>query len=683
MRDAEDALGVREIGNRLAQHHTYGDSRHGHSGRLAHVGHGARGTRVHFQNVHFAVFHRVLHIHQSDNREGAGQLFGIGFDGRQRLRGERGRRQHTTGVARMHAGFFDVLHDAGDQDSAGGIGDGIHVHFSSVLKEAVDQHRTALREGNRLLHVAADGVLIVGDHHGAAAQHVTGADQHRESNGASHRNSLFRVGGGAVGGRRNLEIVEQLAEKLAIFGQVDVGRIRSDDRNSRGFERERQREWRLSTKLNDHAVGLLGVANVQHFFERERLEVEAVTGVVIGGDRFRIAIDHDRLDTEFLQREGRVAATVIELDALPDAVGSAAENHYLLTRCDVRLALGFVARVEVGSEAFEFRGAGIYTIEDRFDAQLLAAGAHLQRRNLPGTREITIGDAVALRQQELLPRGGRERPFRHFLFEIHHFAHLAQEPGINGGQLMHFRFRVAVLEGEADVTQAVGIGGDQASLDQVFLKNGSAIGLAGFQAPHALAQRLLEGASDGHYFADAFHLRAEHWLGAGEFLKLPAWDLDDYVVDRRLEAGRRQTRNVVLDFIEPIAHGQLGGDLRDGESGSFRGQRRAARHPRIHFDDDHAPGFGIDGELHVGAASIHADLSQARQCRVAHHLILAVGECLRRSNRDGIARVHAHGIEVFNGAYDDGVVGLIAHHFELEFLPAEDALFDQHFMHRR
>ena len=39
--------------------------------------------------------------------------------------------------------------------------------------------------------------------------------------------------------------------------------------------------------------------------------------------------------------------------------------------------------------------------------------------------------------------------------------------------------------------------------------------------------------------------------------------------------------------------------------------------------------------------------------------------------------MHAHGIEVFNGADDDDVVGEVAHHLELVFLPAEDALFDQ------
>ena len=139
--------------------------------------------------------------------------------------------------------------------------------------------------------------------------------------------------------RRNVRVVEQLAEQLAILGEIDVVRIGADDRHARLLQRQRQIERRLAAELHDHAVGLLGVADVQHVFERERLEVQAVAGVVIGGDGFRIAVDHDRFDAELLQREGGVAAAVIELDSLPDAVGTAAENHDFLAIRSERLRL--------------------------------------------------------------------------------------------------------------------------------------------------------------------------------------------------------------------------------------------------------------------------------------------------------------------------------------------------------
>ena len=132
------------------------------------------------------------------------------------------------------------------------------------------------------------------------------------------------------GGRRNAQIVEQLAEQLAVFGEIDVGGIGADDRNAGGLQRQSEIQRRLPAELHDDAVGLLDVVDVQNFFERERLEVEAIAGVVVGRDRLRIAVDHDRFVIELLQREGGVAAAVVELDALADAVGAAAENHDLL-----------------------------------------------------------------------------------------------------------------------------------------------------------------------------------------------------------------------------------------------------------------------------------------------------------------------------------------------------------------
>ena len=71
-----------------------------------------------------------------------------------------------------------------------------------------------------------------------------------------------------------------------------------------------------------------------------------------------------------------------------------------------------------------------------------------------------------------------------------------------------------------------------------------------------------------------------------------------------------------------------------------------------------------------------------RERAVAHHLILAVGQGLRGRDGDGIAGVHAHRVEVLDRADDDAVVRQVAHHLQLEFLPAERALFDQHFVNR-
>ena len=45
--------------------------------------------------------------------------------------------------------------------------------------------------------------------------------------------------------------------------------------------------------------------------------------------------------------------------------------------------------------------------------------------------------------------------------------------------------------------------------------------------------------------------------------------------------------------------------------------------------------------------------------------------------------MHAHRIDVFDGADDDAVIFLVAHHLHLELFPAEHRFFDQHFGGRR
>ena len=80
----------------------------------------------------------------------------------------------------------------------------------------------------------------------------------------------------------------------------------------------REIQRRLSAELHDHAFRFFLVVNIEHVFERERLEIKFVAGVVIGRNRFRIRVDHDGFEAELAQREGGVHAAVIKLDSLPD-----------------------------------------------------------------------------------------------------------------------------------------------------------------------------------------------------------------------------------------------------------------------------------------------------------------------------------------------------------------------------
>src|SRR6478735_1816099 len=81
--------------------------------------------------------------------------------------------------------------------------------------------------------------------------------------------------------------------------------------------------------------------------------------------------------------------------------------------------------------------------------------------------------------------------------------------------------------------------------------------------------------------------------------------------------------------------------------------------PRVHFDHHHPPGLRIDCELDVGTTCLDTDFPQHCNACGAHALIFLVGERQRWSDRDAVARMHPHRVDILNRADDDGVVGAV------------------------
>ena len=236
-------------------------------------------------------------------------------------------------------------------------------------------------------------------------------------------------------------------------------------------------------------------------------------------------------------------------------------------------------------------------------------------------------------------------------------------------------------QGLGHVQDALGRGRGDLLLEGLLVKVVVAVGaqprVSLLQRPHGLLHGLLEGGADGHDLAHGLHARGETVRGALELLEGKARDLYHAVVDGRLEAGRRGVRDVVLDLVQGVAHGEKGGHLGDGEARCLGGQGRGAADARVHLDDDDATVLGVDGKLHVGAAAGHADALQDGDGVVAQALELVVVEGLAGGHGDGVAGVDAHGVEVLDGADDDAVAGDVTHDLHLDLLPALDGLLDQ------
>ena len=193
---------------------------------------------------------------------------------------------------------------------------------------------------------------------------------------------------------RDEQLVADLVPPLPVLGGVDrVGRRAGDE-----FRRDLagQLERRLPAERHDHPVRPLGGEHVEHVLLRQRLEVQPVGRVVVGRHRLGIAVDHHRLEAGLAQRERRVHAAVVELDALADAVRTGTEDHDLLAVAVADLGLVLVGRVVVRRLGGELGGARVDRLVGRDHAGRLAGGADVGLVGAPQVGELRIGEAEPL-----------------------------------------------------------------------------------------------------------------------------------------------------------------------------------------------------------------------------------------------------------------------------------------------
>ena len=230
-----------------------------------------------------------------------------------------------------------------------------------------------------------------------------------------------------------------------------------------------------------------------------------------------------------------VDAAVVELDALPDAVGAGAQDH------DARaVAAGdfaspaLVGLVVVGRRAGEFGRAGVDGLEDGHDAERLAVGAHVELGGAGKEGDFGIGKPVALGD----PQGvgvdvGQGVAAEGFLYGDH-IGHAIDEEAIDARLVAHLLGRAAATQGLAHVEDALGGRAAAEVVEPVFVE-GDAVGTQAlvlvFHRAQGLAQGLFEGTADCHDLAHGLHAGRQGVVGAFELFEGETGDLDDAIVD--------------------------------------------------------------------------------------------------------------------------------------------------------
>ena len=160
------------------------------------------------------------------------------------------------------------------------------------------------------------------------------------------------------------QLVQHGGKEFSVFGAFDRFDGGSQNADSCGLKFSGQVQRGLSPELNydslDQIIVIFSPVDMDDVFGCERFEIKFVGSVVIGGDRLRVGIYHDRFVSVFPEGEAGVDAAVVELDPLTDSVWASSEDEDLrfLGRAGF-VVIHVVGGVVVGGIGLKFSRAGI------------------------------------------------------------------------------------------------------------------------------------------------------------------------------------------------------------------------------------------------------------------------------------------------------------------------------------
>ena len=314
----------------------------------------------------------------------------------------------------------------------------------------------------------------------------------------------------------------------------------------------------LTAELYDCIIRLLCLNNTGNVLGRQRLEVQTVSGIKVSGNSLRVVVDDNGLAAEFLQCPDSVNRAVVELDALTDTDRAGTKYQNLLLagrRCNLGLLI--IGGVVIRGLCLELGGAGINHLVYRqtLNIRNVLAGQLLdglvEEAHLLGA-DVQIGvDLVSCSQ---------------FLLHVDDVLELVQEEHVHCGDVVNLlNGHDAAAQSLADVEQTLVVRAGHALLNLgvrllLDVRGDHAVQLD-LTAADSLHQCALKAVVDGHNLAGGLHLGAEGVVRVNELVKRPARELDNAVVERRLEACLGLAGNGVGDLIQTIADCNLCGYL--------------------------------------------------------------------------------------------------------------------------
>ena len=160
---------------------------------------------------------------------------------------------------------------------------------------------------------------------------------------------------------------------MAVFSTVDRQRRSTQYRNILAIQFHCQVVRDLATYGYDHTLRHFQVHHIEYTFERKFVEVQTVAHIVVGRNRFRVVVDHDRLVTQFTCSLCCIYRTPVELYGRTDAVSTRSQDHYALVVLVVRdiMFATVVCHIQVVSQFRMFGSDRVDTFYARQDTHFL------------------------------------------------------------------------------------------------------------------------------------------------------------------------------------------------------------------------------------------------------------------------------------------------------------------------
>ena len=332
----------------------------------------------------------------------------------------------------MDAGALHVLHNAGDQHPFA-VADGVHLALAP-LHVVVHQHLALRRDLGGDGQIADQFRGIAHDFHGPPPQHVAGTNDHRVADALGHGQGLVHRLHRTPGRLRDAQIHQEPLELLPVAGDVDGLGAGTQDGQPDSGQGLGQVDRSLAAELHQAGrrvvVHRLVVDDVADGLLVQRLEIQAVAGVKVGGYGFGIGVDHDAGHAGLGERPGGVYAAIIELDALPNANGTAADDDGLGAGQRRRFVLRVVGTVVVGCRGLKLGGAGVHHLEHGLDVVAQPQLAHLLGQKAGQGGDFHIGKSQPLGCQQ---HRRRQRIAQQAAFLVNDALQRGDEPGIDAG----------------------------------------------------------------------------------------------------------------------------------------------------------------------------------------------------------------------------------------------------------